>query len=85
MLALILAAHARQAGIAAALQGGVQRLVFHRQMQLDGAAHGNDALRDFGRIALHPAWVNCRSRSMLRRMSEMLVPEFVDVHGRTLG
>ena len=53
-VALILAAHARQAGVAAALQGGVQRPVFHRQMQLDGAAHGNDALRDFGRIALHP-------------------------------
>ena len=48
---MILAAHARQAGVAAALQGGVQRLVFHRQMQLDGAAHGNDALRDFGSLS----------------------------------
>jgi hypothetical protein len=38
-------------------------------MQLDGAAHGHDALRDLGRIALHPGVGQLRSRSMLRRMS----------------
>jgi len=82
---LILAAQARQAGVAAALQGSVQRLVFHRQMQLDGAAHGNDALRDFGRIALHPGVGQLPQQIDAAQDVEMLVLEFVDVHGRTPG
>ena len=82
---MILAAHARQAGIAAALQGGVQRLVFHRQMQLDGAAHGNDALRDLGRIALHPGVGQLPQQIDAAQDVEMLVLEFVDAHGGTPG
>ncbi|WP_453935134.1 hypothetical protein [Acidovorax temperans] len=52
-------------------------------MQLDGAAHGHDALRDFGRIALHPGVGQLPQQIDAAQDVEMLVLEFVDVHGRT--
>eukprot|EP01035_Chromulina_nebulosa_P057031 gene57031-biopygen40808 len=67
-----------------ALQRGVQHLVFHGQVQLDGAAHRHDALGDGRGVGLHACMGQGAQSGDAAQDVGVLVLEFVEVHVRSL-
>lgn len=73
-------AHARQNFVVAVAQSRVQHLIFHRQMQLDDGAHGDDESGDFLGVLTDAGLAGLSELGNTAEDVKVLTFEFVDVH-----